>query len=64
MTRIIPALYSFLLTFSAFAAEIKDAPPPAQTDVVGITIFFVLFILMCGGFFGYMYWKHKNDKED
>ena len=64
MTRLIPALYYFLIAFSAFAEDIKDVPPPAQTDVVGIALFFGLFIALCVGFFGYMWWKHKNGKEE
>ncbi|MDB5808974.1 MAG: hypothetical protein JWN94_1096 [Betaproteobacteria bacterium] len=64
MIRLIPALSCLLIALSAFADEVKDAPPPAQTDVVGIVIFFGLFILLCVGFFGYMWWKHKNGKEE
>ncbi len=64
MTRLIAGFYSFLIAFSAFAEDVKDAPIPEHTDVVGITIFFVLFIGLCVGFFGYMWWRHKNNKED
>jgi hypothetical protein len=64
MTRLIALLSPLLIVFSAFADEVKDAPPPAQTDVVGITIFFVIFIGLCAGFFGYMWWRSKHGKEE
>ena len=52
-----------LAIFSAFAADVKDAPPPA-TDVVGITIFLILFIGMVVGFFVYLWWTPKQGKEE
>ena len=64
MTRLLSALVPLLVFCSAFADEVKDAPPPVATNVVGIVIFFVLFIGMCGGFFGYMWWRHKHNKEE
>lgn len=64
MNRLMTALYALLLALPALAEEVKDAPPPAQTDVVGIVVFFGLFILLCVGFFGYMWWRHKNGKEE
>ena len=64
MTRLISGLYAFLFFCAAFAADVKDAPPPDAPNVVGIAIFFALFILMCVGFFGYMWWRHKNNKEE
>ena len=64
MTRLIAGLYTLFIAFSAYADEVKDAPIPEHTDVVGITIFLVLFIGLCVGFFGYMWWKHKNGKEE
>ena len=64
MTRLVTGLYSFLLFLPAFAEDVKDAPPPEHTNVVGIAIFFGLFIALCVGFFAYMYWRHKNNKED
>ena len=56
MTRLIAALYPLFIAFSAFAEDVKDAPIPDHTDVLGITIFFVLFIGLCVGFFAYMWW--------
>jgi hypothetical protein len=64
VTRLTTLLYTLLLALPALAAEVKDAPPPAQTDLVGITVFFVLFIGLCVGFFGYMWWRHKSNKEE
>ena len=64
MTRLIAMLSPFLIIAAAYAEDVKDAPPPAQTDVVGIAVFFILFIALCVGFFGYMWWKHKNGKEE
>ena len=64
MTRLLAGIIPLLGIFSAFAEDVKDAPPPATTDVVGITIFFVLFIGLGVGFFGYMWWKHKQGKEE
>ena len=64
MNRLISGLCTFLVICSAYAEDVKDAPIPEHTDVVGITIFFLLFIGMCAGFFGYMWWRHKNNKED
>lgn len=64
MSRLMTALYALLLALPALADEVKDVPPPAQTDVVGITVFFVLFVGLCLGFFGYMWWRHKNNKDD
>ena len=64
MTRLITGLYSLFFFLSAFAEDIKDAPPPDHTNVVGIVIFFGVFIALCVGFFGYMYWRHKNNKDE
>jgi hypothetical protein len=64
MIRLIAALSPLFIAFSALAEEVKDAPPPAQTDVVGIAIFFILFIGLCVGFFGYMWWRSKHGKEE
>ena len=64
MTRLIALLSPLLIAFSAFAEDVKDVPPPAQTDIVGIAIFFVLFIGLCVGFFGYMWWRNKHGKEE
>jgi len=64
MTRFIAPLYLLLFAIAARAEDIKDAPPPATTDIVGITIFLVLFFGLCAGFFGYMWWRHKHNKED
>jgi hypothetical protein len=64
MTRLLSALIPLLAYCSAFAEDVKDAPPPASTDVVGITIFLVLFFGLCAGFFGYMWWRHKHNKEE
>jgi hypothetical protein len=64
MARLFTTLYSLLIPFAALAEEVKDAPPPAQTDVVGIVIFFAIFIALCAGFFGYMWWRHKQGKEE
>jgi hypothetical protein len=33
-------------------------------NVVGITIFLVLFIGMCVAFFFWMWWKNKHNKEE
>ena len=64
MTRLLSALFPLLVFCSAYAEDIKDAPPPATTDVMGIVIFFVLFVGSCIGFIGYMWWRHKHNKED
>lgn len=64
MTRLVTGLYSFFFLLSAFAEDIKDAPPPDHTNVIGIVIFFSVFIALCVGFFGYMYWRHKNNKDE
>ena len=52
MTRIVAVLYSLLLSLPLYADEVKDAPPPDHTNVVGIIVFFGLFIGLCAGFFG------------
>ena len=64
MTRAISGFCTFLVLCSAFAADIKDAPPPETTNVMGIAIFFILFVGMCVGFIAYMWWRHKNHKEE
>ena len=64
MTRLIAGLYSFLIAFSAFAEDVKDAPIPDHIDVTGIVIFTILFVGLCVGFFGYMWWRHKHNKEE
>ncbi len=64
MTRAISGFCTFLVFCSAYAVDIKDAPPPESTNVMGIAIFFILFVGMCVGFIGYMWWRHKNHKEE
>ena len=64
MIRAISAISTFLVMCSAYADEVKDAPPPETTNVIGIAVFFALFVAMCVGFFGYMWWRHKNNKEE
>lgn len=63
MTRFIAGLYPLLVVFSAYAADVKDEPIPETMNVIGITVFFVLFIGMCVGFFAWMWWKNKQDNE-
>ena len=64
MTRLVTGLCCLLALCPAFAEDVKDAPPPATTDVMGIAIFFLLFFGMCAGFFIYMWWRHKHGKEE
>jgi hypothetical protein len=64
MKRLLAGLFPLLVICSAYAEDVKDAPPPATTDVMGIAIFFILFFGLCAGFFGYMWWRHKHNKED
>ena len=64
MIRLISGLGTFLILCSAYAADVKDAPPPETTNVWGIAIFFILFVGMSVGFFVYMWWRSKNNKED
>ena len=64
MTRLISGLSTFLVLCSAYADEVKGAPPPETVNVVGIAIFFLLFVGMSVGFFVYMWWRSKNNKED
>jgi hypothetical protein len=64
MTRFIAGIYSLLVFCSAYADEVKDAPIPDHANVLGIAIFFILFIGLCAGFFGYMWWRHKHGKEE
>ena len=63
MTRLISGLCSFLVFCPAFAEDVKDAPIPTTMNVMGIVVFFVLFVGMCVGFFVWMWWKNKHDKE-
>ena len=64
MTRLLAGLMPFFAMCSALAEEVKDAPPPDHTNVVGIVLFFGIFIALCVGFFGYMWWQHKNNNEE
>ena len=64
MIRLISGLSTFLVLCSAYADVVKDAPPPETVNVVGIAIFFLLFVGMSVGFFVYMWWRSKNNKED
>lgn len=64
MMRALTGLGTFLILCSAYAEEVKDAPPPETVNVIGIAVFFAIFILMCVGFFGYMWWRHKNNKDE
>ena len=64
MTRLLSGLVPLLVWCSAFAADVKDEPIPETMNVVGITIFLVLFIGMCVAFFFWMWWKNKHNKEE
>ncbi len=64
MTRLLSGLFPLLVCFSAFAEDVKDAPIPTTMNVVGIAIFLVLFFGSCIGFFGYMWWTHKQDQKE
>ena len=64
MTRLISGLCTFFVLCNAYAADVKDAPIPATTNVWGIAVFFILFVGMCVGFIGYLWWRHKNDLKD
>ena len=64
MTRLLSGLFPLLVFCSAHADEVKDAPIPTTTNVIGIVIFFALFVGLCAGFFVYMWWRHKHDKEE
>jgi hypothetical protein len=64
MTRLVAGLCCLLALCPAFAEDVKDAPPPATTDVMGIAIFFLIFVGLSVGFFVYMWWRHKHGKEE
>jgi Mg2+ and Co2+ transporter CorA len=64
MTRAISGLYTFLVLCSAYAADVKDEPIPETTNVLGIAIFFIVFFGLCIGFFVWMWWKNKHNKEE
>ena len=64
MTRLMPALYSFLIAFSALAEDVNAVTPPEHTNVLGITLVFGLFTDFGLGFFGYLWWMPKNATEE
>lgn len=61
MSRLLPVLFSLLVSFSALAqsaapAEVASEPP----NMVGAVVFVVLFIGSCIGFVGYVWWRGRK----
>ena len=59
MTRYLSAIFLFLMPFLAYA-DVHDAPPPTEMNVVGIIVFLVLFVGGCVGFFAMVWWNDKK----
>ena len=63
MKRLLSAICALMVIASAYAVDVKDAPPPETANVMGIALFAVVFVGLCVGFFAYMWWKQKKDDE-
>jgi len=67
MLKFLTAIYLFLMSFWAYAAD--DQKPVDTTvsasDEIGIIIFGLIFFGLIFGYFGYLYWgKNKNKDGD
>ena len=63
MKQLLSAICALIVTASAFAVDVKDAPPPETANVIGIALFVIVFVGLCVGFFAYMWWKQKKEDE-
>ena len=60
MARFLAHLLPLLVLGSAYAMDVKDAPPPESVNWIGIVVFLGLFLGMCVGFI-WLVWR--NDKK-
>jgi hypothetical protein len=65
MLNFLSAIYLFLMSFWAYAAD--DQKPVDTTvsasDEIGIIIFGLIFFGLIFGYFGYLYWGKKKNKD-
>lgn len=71
MTRILPVIFLFFVSFLACAQtgqESANAPVtiPETVDVVPVIIFAIIFFGLIAGYFWWMWWseKKRNKKQD
>jgi hypothetical protein len=66
MSRCLPAMVLFLLVCSAFAQEegAANVPPSETVGLIWVAIFGVIFVGMIVGFFGYLWWRERNQKPE
>ncbi len=60
MARFLAPLLPLLMLTSAYAMDVKDAPPPESINWIGIIIFLVLFI---GGSVVFIWMVYRHDKK-
>lgn len=63
MTKLMAWTWPLFWSGLAFAADVKDAPIPAQMNWAGIIAFAVIFFGLSGGFV-FVVWKNGRKKTD
>ena len=62
MASLLSGLFLLLIYYPAYAQGPKDVPP--TVGAVGVAIFFVIFVGLIAGFFGYYWWIEKKRNQD
>jgi hypothetical protein len=66
MKKTISGISLLLATLPVWAQEAAEVPIPSAADAspVAMIVCAVLFVVLIGGFFGYMLLQGRKDKED
>jgi hypothetical protein len=66
MKKTISGISLLLATLPVWAQEAAEVPIPSAADAspVAMIVFVVLFIVLIGGFFGYMWLQGQKNQKD
>ena len=66
MKKMISGIGMWLMALPVLAQEEAPVPVPsaADADPTAMIVFALAFVAMIAGFFGYMWMKHRKQKDD
>ncbi|OGA50754.1 MAG: hypothetical protein A3G24_24655 [Betaproteobacteria bacterium RIFCSPLOWO2_12_FULL_62_13] len=64
MTKFLSALFLFVMSAFAHAADVSaDTPPTPEADPTAIIVFAIIFVGMIAGFAGFVWWKERERRR-